>query len=38
MANALYYGDNLDVLRDRENFPDGRTAARERADAQGRLL
>ena len=23
MANALYYGDNLDVLRDREHFPDG---------------
>ena len=23
MANALCCGDNLDVLRDRENFPDG---------------
>jgi DNA modification methylase len=23
MSNALYYGDNLDVLRNRENFPDG---------------
>jgi DNA modification methylase len=23
MPNALYYGDNLDVLRSRENFPDG---------------
>ena len=22
MSNALYYGDNIDVLRDRENFPD----------------
>lgn len=22
MPNALYYGDNLDVLRNREHFPD----------------